>query len=140
MPPFKHFFHTLHPVITGFMEMIIAAFEMQTRLCILRSKTGAVCLDVFVCVSLRHTMPAPTLFLTLSSLSVLPQVMRETDTQVKWPSKLKIGAKSKKGEKFLIVQSHHISALCFVSFLSHVFLCSHKLIYHCPFTMTHSNV
>uniref|UniRef100_A0A672YMI6 Bicaudal C homolog 2 n=1 Tax=Sphaeramia orbicularis TaxID=375764 RepID=A0A672YMI6_9TELE len=29
-------------------------------------------------------------------LSVLLQVMRETDTQVKWPSKLKIGAKSKK--------------------------------------------
>uniref|UniRef100_A0A3P9MAC4 Bicaudal C homolog 2 n=1 Tax=Oryzias latipes TaxID=8090 RepID=A0A3P9MAC4_ORYLA len=27
---------------------------------------------------------------------VLPQVMRETNTQVKWPSKLKIGAKSKK--------------------------------------------
>lgn len=34
-------------------------------------------------------------------LSVLPQVMRETDTQVKWPSKLKIGAKSKKGDKLL---------------------------------------
>uniref|UniRef100_A0A3B5ANI9 Protein bicaudal C homolog 1-B-like n=1 Tax=Stegastes partitus TaxID=144197 RepID=A0A3B5ANI9_9TELE len=29
-------------------------------------------------------------------LFVLPQVMRETNTQVKWPSKLKIGAKSKK--------------------------------------------
>uniref|UniRef100_A0A3Q1FHY9 Bicaudal C homolog 2 n=1 Tax=Acanthochromis polyacanthus TaxID=80966 RepID=A0A3Q1FHY9_9TELE len=29
-------------------------------------------------------------------LSALPQVMRETNTQVKWPSKLKIGAKSKK--------------------------------------------
>uniref|UniRef100_A0A3P8PDS4 SAM domain-containing protein n=1 Tax=Astatotilapia calliptera TaxID=8154 RepID=A0A3P8PDS4_ASTCA len=29
-------------------------------------------------------------------LSVLSQVMRETNTQVKWPSKLKIGAKSKK--------------------------------------------
>lgn len=33
--------------------------------------------------------------------SVLPQVMRETDTQVKWPSKLKIGAKSKKGVALL---------------------------------------
>uniref|UniRef100_A0A3Q1BQ42 SAM domain-containing protein n=1 Tax=Amphiprion ocellaris TaxID=80972 RepID=A0A3Q1BQ42_AMPOC len=29
-------------------------------------------------------------------LFALPQVMRETNTQVKWPSKLKIGAKSKK--------------------------------------------
>lgn len=50
MPPFKRLFHTLHPVITGFMEVIIAAFEMQTRLCILRLKRGAVCLNAFVCV------------------------------------------------------------------------------------------
>jgi len=27
-----------------------------------------------------------------------PQVMEETDTQIAWPSKLKIGAKSKKGK------------------------------------------
>lgn len=41
----------------------------------------------------------------------VPQVMRETDTQVKWPSKLKIGAKSKKGDKFFVFQSHQISPL-----------------------------
>lgn len=39
-------------------------------------------------------LKAESLFLTHS----LFQVMRETHTQVKWPSKLKIGAKSKKGE------------------------------------------
>lgn len=33
-------------------------------------------------------------------LCVDQQVMKETDTQVKWPSKLKIGAKSKKGDSF----------------------------------------
>lgn len=44
-----------------------------------------------------HTMMP--LFLLLSAPS---QVMRETDTQVKWPSKLKIGAKSKKGDASLL--------------------------------------
>lgn len=42
------------------------------------------------------------LFLLLSAPS---QVMRETDTQVKWPSKLKIGAKSKKGDESLLCSS-----------------------------------
>ncbi len=35
--------------------------------------------------------------LKCTSFSV-PQVMEETDTQIAWPSKLKIGAKSKKGK------------------------------------------
>lgn len=60
---------------------------------------------VFGCVYVRHTMRALSLL-----LSVLSQVMRETDTQVKWPSKLKIGAKSKKGDKSLLCFSH-----CFMS-------------------------
>lgn len=38
-------------------------------------------------------------------LSAPSQVMRETDTQVKWPSKLKIGAKSKKGDEPLLCSS-----------------------------------
>lgn len=99
------------------MEEIIAVFEMQMNLCILRLK---MCVVVFtcvfrfvcdcVCVSSLHTIT--TLFSVLVSpsllLFVLPQVMKETDTKVKWPSKLKIGAKSKKGDKLFIFQSHQI--------------------------------
>lgn len=45
-------------------------------------------------MQIKCLLNAEFLFLTHS----LFQVMRETHTQVKWPSKLKIGAKSKKGE------------------------------------------
>ena len=38
----------------------------------------------------------------LCDLSLRSQVMRETETQVKWPSKLKIGAKSKKGAHLIL--------------------------------------
>lgn len=31
------------------------------------------------------------------------QIMDETQTQIAWPSKLKIGAKSKKGDDFLFL-------------------------------------
>lgn len=47
LPPFQHLFHTLPPVITGFMEVIIAAFEMQMGPCTLRSKSSAMRLSVF---------------------------------------------------------------------------------------------
>lgn len=92
---------------------------------------------VFWCASVGHTMTALSLFLSLL-LFVLSQVMRETDTQVKWPSKLKIGAKSKKGDKFLIYFSHTTSVLFVLSPSWQVFFCSHRLIYRFPWI--YSNV
>lgn len=87
------------------------------------------CLDVFACVPMSYNDGA--VFVSLSHtpiVSCFSQVMRETDTQVKWPSKLKIGAKSKKGDGFLI----HVSLTtidtivnCFVFFFLQVFLFSH---------------
>lgn len=65
------------------------------------------CVSVCVCMfadgrrpPASHNDMAWSLFPALFHPYCLPlsQVMRETDTQVKWPSKLKIGAKSKKGE------------------------------------------
>ena len=66
LPPFQHFFHTLHPVITGFMEVIIAAFEMQIGA--LYSEIEEFCRAsecvLSVCVPLWHTMMAASLSLT----------------------------------------------------------------------------
>lgn len=56
---------------------------------------GCVCWRVFVKTLLSWLSHTPEVQFFTHSLS---QVMRETGTQVKWPSKLKIGAKSKKGE------------------------------------------
>lgn len=65
------------------------------------------CLDVFacvpMCVSVSYNDGAVFVSLFRTPIvSCFSQVMRETDTQVKWPSKLKIGAKSKKGDGFSI--------------------------------------
>lgn len=60
----------------------------------LKCKWSIVFLDLLCAWMSVHTMTAPVL--------IFLQVMRETKTQVKWPSKLKIGAKSKKGEKRVI--------------------------------------
>lgn len=100
-------------MITGFMEVIIAVFEMQMRPCILRDllcvwKCVCVCSDC-LCVFVAYN-DSPVFVSHPLLLFVFPQVMRETDTQVKWPSKLKIGAKSKKGDKVFVFQPK--SVLC----------------------------
>lgn len=41
----------------------------------------------------------------------LLQIMDETQTQIAWPSKLKIGAKSKKGDDFLLLLLLHLLLL-----------------------------
>lgn len=78
--------------------------------------------SVWVCIFLAYNDASVFVSCALL-LSALPQVMRETDTQVKWPSKLKIGAKSKKGDKLYKYFSYDLAAMHVLAFL-----CSHKVI------------
>lgn len=41
--------------------------------------------------------------------------MDETQTQIAWPSKLKIGAKSKKGDCMLVLSSERFRVLVLIS-------------------------
>lgn len=86
---------------------------------------GLLCETVlcFVCNCLNCDLRLFCLSLSpLHYCFVLPQVMSETNTQVKWPSKLKIGAKSKKGDKLLHThtythkRTHSLSAFTFSCF------------------------
>ncbi|TNM98775.1 hypothetical protein fugu_013339 [Takifugu bimaculatus] len=54
---------------------------------------------------LENMLYAPNLGNGETGEEFFERVMRETDTQVKWPSKLKIGAKSKKGDEPLLCSS-----------------------------------
>lgn len=91
----------------------------------------SVCVLGFVWVFIVMAYNDTSVFVSYSLLlSVLPQVMRETDTQVKWPSKLKIGAKSKKGDKLykLLYLSYSLAVIRVLSLSFHIFLCYHKVI------------
>lgn len=69
--------------------------------------------------------------------------MRETNTQVKWPSKLKIGAKSKKGGKFFMFHSHQNQCSLFCVFPTALCVCvceQRFIIFHLLFLDPHVKV
>lgn len=111
------------------MKEIIAVFEMQMRHCILRSTRSAVCVSgcIYVCVLIVCAVicgiqwKLRLFFLTLSYCLCFQRWWEKLTLRWNGHPSWRLEPSQRKVTNSWYFQSHHISALCFVTFLFSLF-------------------